>query len=106
MKFILFYFLLFLGSSSGSFGATTPIAQQGIGTTTPKIDVSNVVGVVLPKLGSRFPKPLNILFNYNVIITNMVTTSILLVINKVCGYLDNIRYVDIISVADTLLQRW
>ena len=30
----------------------------------------------------------------------MVTTSILLVINKVCGYLDNIRYVDIISVAD------
>ena len=32
----------------------------------------------------------------------MVTTSILLVINKVCGYLDNIRYVDIISVADTL----
>ena len=31
----------------------------------------------------------------------MVTTSILLVINKVCGYLDNIRYVDIISVADT-----
>jgi len=43
---------------------------------------------------------INILFNYNVIITNMVTTSILLVINKVCGYLDNIRYVDIISVAD------
>ena len=31
----------------------------------------------------------------------MVTTSILLVINKVCGYLDNIRYVDIISVADS-----
>jgi len=60
MKFILFYFLLFLGSS-GSFGATTPIAQQGIGTTTPKIDVCNVVGVVFPKLGSRFPKPLNIL---------------------------------------------
>ena len=30
----------------------------------------------------------------------MVTTSILLVIDKVCGYLDNIRYVDIISVAD------
>ena len=29
----------------------------------------------------------------------MVATSILLVINKVCGYLDNIRYVDIISVA-------
>ena len=57
MKYNLFYFLLFLGSS-GSFGATTPIAQQGIGTTTPKIDVCNVVGVVLPKLGSRFPKPL------------------------------------------------
>ena len=43
---------------------------------------------------------INILFNYNVIITNNETTSILLVINKVVGYLDNIRYVDIISVAD------
>ena len=31
----------------------------------------------------------------------MATNSILLVINKVCGYLDNISYVDIISVADT-----
>ena len=31
----------------------------------------------------------------------MVTTSILLVINKVCGYLDNIRYIVIISVADS-----
>ena len=30
----------------------------------------------------------------------MVTNSILLVINKVCGYLDDIMYVDIISVAD------
>jgi len=34
----------------------------------------------------------------------MVTNSILLVINKVCGYLDNIRYVDIISVADIYLS--
>ena len=30
----------------------------------------------------------------------MVTNSILPVITKVCGYLYNIRYADIISVAD------
>ena len=33
----------------------------------------------------------------------MVTNSILPVITKVCSYLDNIRYVDIISVADRVL---
>ena len=66
MNYILFYFLLFL-DSSGSFGVTTPIVQQGIGITTPKIDVCNIVGVVFPKLGSRFPKSLLIFVKINFI---------------------------------------
>ena len=52
IEFILFF------DSSRSFSVTTPMAAQGIGTTTPKIDVRNVLGVTGLILGSRFPKPL------------------------------------------------